>query len=217
MEDREEHRLQTLHLYNILDTKTEKTFDNLAKLASSICEAPISLVSFVDDKRQWFKASVGVTISETPRDIAFCEYAIRDDKVMIVEDATRDERFANNPLVIDEPGIRFYAGAPLVVADGERLGTLCVIDRKPRALTPTQLEALTILRDAVVAQLELRKAADDFVALQSLLPVCAWCRSVRTQGPAGEEWLPLYEYLSKHKSVTHGICPGCRTQVGIAK
>ncbi len=217
MSDKESHRLHTLQLYRILDTETERTFDNLAKLASSICEAPISVVSFVDDKRQWFKAKVGLSISETPKDQAFCAHAIQGDQVMIVEDATLDERFANNPLVIDEPRIRFYAGAPLIVADGERLGTLCVIDRKPRELTEMQLEALTVLRDSVVAQLELRKAADDFIALQSLLPICAWCRSVRTEGPGGEQWMPLYEYMSGQKTVTHGICPGCRVRVGITK
>ena len=217
MSDQESHRLHTLQLYRILDTETERTFDNLAKLASSICEVPISVVSFVDDKRQWFKAKVGLTITETPKDQAFCAHAIQDDKVMIVEDATRDERFANNPLVIGEPMIRFYAGAPLIVAGGERLGTLCVIDRKPRELTEMQLEALMVLRDSVVAQLELRKAADDFIAMQSLLPICAWCRNVRTEGPGGEQWMPLYEYMSGQKTVTHGICPGCRDRVGVAK
>lgn len=217
MNDRESHRVQTLKMYRILDTETEKTFNSLAKLASNICEAPISLVSFVDDKRQWFKAKVGLTISETPKDQAFCAHAIQDDQVMIVEDASLDKRFAKNPLVIDDPQIRFYAGAPLIVADGERLGTLCVIDRKPRALTETQLDALLVLRDSVVAQLELRKAAEDFTALQSLLPICAWCRSVRTEAAEGDKWVPLHEYLSENKAVTHGICPGCSSRIGIAK
>lgn len=210
MSSEEQDRLQTLQMYEVLDTATEKTFDNLTKLAASILQVPISLVSFVDDNRQWFKSRVGLDIKETPRDQAFCAHAIQADQIMIVEDASQDERFADNPLVTGEPGIRFYAGAPLVVADGQRLGTLCIIDRKPRTMGQSQLETLSILRDSVVAQLELRKAAKDFMALQKLLPICAWCRSVRREDADGEKWVPLYEYMSQQKSVTHGICPSCR-------
>lgn len=210
MSSEEQSRLQTLKMYEVLDTSTEKTFDNLTKLAANILQVPISLVSFVDDKRQWFKSSVGLDVKESPRDQAFCAHAIKTDQIMIVEDATMDQRFASNPLVTDNPGIRFYAGAPLIVGNGQRLGTLCVIDRKPRVLDKSQLEALSILRDSVVAQLELKKAAKDFIALQRLLPICAWCRSVRQEDANGEKWVPLYEYMSQQKSVTHGICPDCR-------
>ena len=171
-------------LYNSIESWTpspKKAFDDLAELAGVICDAPISLVSFVDAERQWFKSRIGVDVTETPRDQAFCAHAIKQNQIMVVEDATLDERFADNPLVTGEPGIRFYAGAPLVVSGGIRLGTLCVIDRNPRTLTKAQSRALTVLRDAVVTQLELRKAAQDLEAMESLLPMCSWCKKVRVE------------------------------------
>lgn len=211
--DLEKHRLHTLRMYQILDSATEKAFDDLASLASAMCDAPISLVSFVDKDRQWFKAKIGVEVSETPREYAFCAHAIESDDIMIVEDATRDNRFANNPLVNDDPKIRFYAGVPLVVSNGQRLGTLCVIDQHPRTLSEAQLRGLTILRNAVVAQLELRKAALELNALQSFLPMCAWCGNIRVDRPEGESWYSLEEYMQKIGSITHGICPKCSDSI----
>ncbi len=118
----------------------------------------MALISLVDDRRQWFKAAVGLTVSETPRGIAFCSHAIEQPDVFVVGDASKDERFAANPLVTDDPNLRFYAGAPLKTADGFQLGTLCVLDREARALTPDQLESLSALSRQVMAQLELRLA-----------------------------------------------------------
>jgi len=153
----ETKRLKVLWQYDVLDTVPEEVFDDLTELAARICEAPIALISLVDEKRQWFKSKVGVTVSETSRDVSFCAYAITQGELFIVPDATRDECFANNPFVTSEPKIRFYAGAPLITPDGHALGTLCVIDKVPRELRPEQKQALVILARHVVSQLELRR------------------------------------------------------------
>ncbi len=159
----ESKRLKVLWQYDVLDTVPEEVFDDLTELAARICEAPIALISLVDEKRQWFKSKVGVTVSETSRDISFCAYAITQGELFIVPDATRDERFANNPFVTSDPKIRFYAGAPLITPDGHALGTLCVIDKVPRELRPEQKQALVILARHVVSQLELRRRSRELV------------------------------------------------------
>ena len=153
----EKKRLKVLWQYEVLDTVPEEVFDDLTELAARICEAPIALISLVDEKRQWFKSKVGVTLNETSRDLSFCGYAITQPDLFIVPDATRDKRFAGNPLVTSEPKIRFYAGAPLITPDGHALGTLCVIDKVPRELRLEQKQALRILAHHVVSQLELRR------------------------------------------------------------
>jgi len=157
----EKKRLEVLWQYDVLDTIPEQVFDDLADLAASICEAPIALISLVDEKRQWFKAKTGVTVSETSRDVSFCAHALVEHELFIVPDATKDDRFSNNPLVTSEPKIRFYAGAPLITADGHALGTLCVIDKVPRNLRPDQKRALEILSRHVMTQLELRRHSQE--------------------------------------------------------
>ena len=152
----ETERLAALRRYRILDTEPERSFDDLALLASHICGTPMALITLVDERRQWFKSRVGVSIAETSRAISFCTHAIRQRDLFIVRDAKNDARFQDNPFVTGDPEIRFYAGAPLVTPDGHALGTLCVLDRTPRTLVPEQLEALDALRRQVESQLELR-------------------------------------------------------------
>src|SRR5436190_10742763 len=154
-------RLKVLWQYEILDTVPEEVFDDLTELAARICEAPIAMITLVDEKRQWFKSKVGVNINETSRDISFCGHAIEQSELFIVPDATLDSRFAENPLVTTDPKIRFYAGAPLVTPDGHALGTLCVIDKVPRELRLEQKQALRVLARHVMTQLELRRHAHE--------------------------------------------------------
>jgi anti-sigma regulatory factor (Ser/Thr protein kinase) len=190
VKDDETARLAALRQYRILDTEPERAFDDLALLASHICQTPIALISLVDADRQWFKARIGMDATETPRAVSFCTHAIEDHDVFIVPDAHDDERFRDNPLVTGGPFVRFYAGAPLMTPEGHTLGTICVIDSVPRTLTSDQREALDALRRQVQAQLELRRnlhelrtalaardhAEADVLKLGSLMPFCSTCQ-----------------------------------------
>jgi GAF domain-containing protein len=231
----EKQRLETLRGYEILDTEPEASFDDLTLLASYVCQTPVALISLIDADRQWFKSKVGVSVSETSRDIAFCASAILQPDVFIVPDASMDERFAESPLVAADPRIRFYAGATLM-ADGHALGTLCVLDRVPRQLTEEQVEALRALRRQVLAQLELRRnlkrlgqslaardraevekertlrdlkaALANIRTLEGLLPICISCKKIRDQKG---DWQPFEYFVRLHSEakVTHRICPDC--------
>lgn len=155
--ENEQERLKALYKYNILDSLAEEEFDRLTKLASIICGVPIALITLLDKDRQWFKSNIGMDGTQTDRNVSFCQYAITGDHLMQVKDASKDDRFVNNPFVINDPNVRFYAGQPLVDPDGYALGTLCVIDRKARMLTKEQQEALTLLGQEVVSQIIARQ------------------------------------------------------------
>src|SRR5687767_1401480 len=150
-------RLRALERLEVLDTEPELAFDDLARLAAEVCGAPFAIVSFVDEKREWFKASIGIKTREVPRDVAFGAKTIRHRDVLELPDASGDERFAANPLVAADPNLRFYAGAPLITEEGFPVGTLAVLDVVPRELSRGQLESLRSLARQVVAQLELRR------------------------------------------------------------
>jgi anti-sigma regulatory factor (Ser/Thr protein kinase) len=200
----ESARLAALKKYRILDTDPERAFDDLTMLASHICGTPIALISLVDADRQWFKSRVGLSISETSRSVSFCTHAINQRELFVVPDARDNDTFRDNPFVVAENGIRFYAGAPLVTPTGHALGTLCVLDSVPRTLTPEQVDALLALRRQVEAQLELRsnlleldealkardhaeaaqqrliadlrESLDNVKKLSALLPFCSECQ-----------------------------------------
>ncbi len=211
------------------------SFDDLTFLASCICQTPIALISLIDADRQWFKSKIGISMTETSRDIAFCASAIQQSDVFIVPDATEDDRFAENPLVVSEPRIRFYAGATLTT-EGQALGALCVIDRVPRTLSPEQLDALRALSRQVQAQFDLRRnlkrlgeslaardraeqekerslrelkaALANIHTLEGLLPICLSCKKIQDQGG---KWQPFEYYVRAHSEakITHKICPEC--------
>jgi len=140
--EQERKRLKALRRLGLLDSAPSPAFDRITRLAAAALNVPIMLVSLIDEKRQWFKAHFGIDVTETPRDISFCTYAVQDGEPLIVFDATQDPRFSSNPLVIGDPQIRFYAGIPLFTHDGHAVGTLCAIDRRPRQLNYEALEAL---------------------------------------------------------------------------
>lgn len=171
----EESRLRKLYELGILDTLEEQAYDDLTRLAAEICDTPIALVSLIDRDRQWFKSHYGLNARETPREVAFCAHAILGDDIFVVEESSKDERFCDNPLVTGEPHVEFYAGAPLIMSDNNKLGTLCVIGNKARTISPGQKDALKALARQVVSQLELRlkikelevldHAKDEFISM----------------------------------------------------
>lgn len=185
--EQEADRLRTLRSYKILDTKPEERFDELTQLAAIICGAPISLITLIDGDRQWFKSKVGLELAETPRAHAFCTHAIMQPQMFEVEDATKDQRFANNPLVTGDPHIRFYAGSPLATSDGHLLGTMCVLDREPRTLSAQQKTALEILGRQVIANMELRSNLRELEAALAARDAAA--------GPSGEAAAGLDEII----------------------
>lgn len=165
----EQERLHTLYSYEILDTDSEESFDNLTRLAAQICGTSTSVISFVDHERQWFKSCYGTGLKETARSVSFCTHTIKQDNILEVSDATLDERFKNNPKVTEDKGIRFYAGCPVVSPEGYNLGTLCVFDTVPRTLNDEQRRALKILAAQVMELVLLRKKNLELIDAKKLL------------------------------------------------
>jgi signal transduction histidine kinase len=154
----EKLRLEAVRNYEIIDTEENKDYDSLTSLASMICQMPVALITFIDDRRQWFKSHHGTELKENLREYSFCTHAIAgEEEIMVVNDATKDDRFADNPMVTGPTKVAFYAGVPLVNLDGFALGTICVFDQKPRDLTAEQRSALIILAKQVIDKIELRR------------------------------------------------------------
>ncbi|CAK6689594.1 GAF domain-containing protein [Synechococcus sp. BA-124 BA4] len=212
---REEARLEALKDYCILDTAPEQSYDDITLLATHLCEVPIALISLVDAERQWFKSRVGVDVSETSRDVSFCAHAILGKDTLVVRDAREDERFRDNPLVCQSPHIVFYAGVPLTTPEGARIGTLCVIDHRPRDLSDLQLRSLKALARQVVLQLELKRVSDQLAGaleridvMEELIPICSYCKGIRNdQG----YWGSVEAFIKSHDNVefSHGVCEAC--------
>ena len=160
-------RLAALRAYDILDTPQESDFDKIVMLAARICEAPISVINLIDETRQWFKAETGLGVRETPLDTSLCAHVILEDEFVEIPDTLADARTADNPLCLADPGLRFYAGALLKSKGGHPIGTLCVLDNQPRTLNPLQRDALRILADQVMTQLDLRAVIANETVLRS--------------------------------------------------
>jgi signal transduction histidine kinase len=177
----ETSRLEALARFDILDTEAEAEFDDFTRLAARICGTPVAQITFVDRDRQWFKSNFGTDVAEMPREIGFCAHTILNSTVMEIPDMLQDDRFRDNPLVAHAPSVRFYAGAPLVTADGAGIGSLCVLDVEPKALTDDQRDALEALSRQVVRQLELRSAIKrERLVNQQLSSTAAQLKDVNT-------------------------------------
>ncbi len=157
-DERETQRLAALARYHVMDTPREPSFDELASLTAKLCDAPIAVINLVGEGRQFFKAEVGLGVRETPLETSFCAIALLEDEMLVVHDLTLDARFVGNPLVCGNPHVRAYAGALLKTDDGQPIGTLCVLDHRPRDFTALQRDTLRVLARQVMAQLDLRRA-----------------------------------------------------------
>ena len=211
----EASRLAVLRSYEVLDTPPEQSLDDLAELAAHICATPAAFITLVDEHRVWLKAKVGAESTDTPRELSFCAHTILTDDLLVVADATKDPRFARNPLVTGGPGIRFYAGAPLVTPEGASLGALCVVDLAPRRLTVEQEQALRVLGRQVMTHLELRRHTLELAKRERLLTAIFDAEpegivllgadgTIRRINPAG---LEILEAASSRQLVGCGIVP----------
>jgi PAS domain S-box-containing protein len=200
----EARRLAALRRTAVLDTAPEQVFDDITALASAICGTPISLITLIDEQRQWFKSRVGLEVTETPRDIAFCHHTIQHTDVMIVPDARADPRFADNPLVTGDLGIQFYAGAPLITDDDQRIGTVCVIDQVPRRLDPSQVSQLETLARHASSLLTLRANQQELAQHRALL------QSILDNTPTTitvKDLAGRYVLANDAMAVLHGVGP----------
>ena len=217
-DDAERLRVEALHSYQLLDTASEAAFDDLATMAAELCDVPIAVVSLIDAHRQWSKAAHGCPRGEVERELSFCTHAIESDEALVVPDAQQDPRFCDNMMVVGEPYIRLYAGQPLIDRDGHRLGTLCLIDRKPRELDSSTRKVLDQISRQVVHLMELRRSnrllkecLDRVGQIAELVPMCSHCHSVRD---GEDEWQRIEQYFRDLNGTrfTHGVCPACLVQ-----
>ncbi|HET7536391.1 MAG TPA: GAF domain-containing protein [Candidatus Didemnitutus sp.] len=211
----EQKRLAALRLYHVLDTAPEEAFDDIALVAAEVAGVPTAIVSLIDERRQWYKAKIGAEVNEVPREQTFCTHTILGTEVMVVEDATADPRFAANPHVTKAQGVRFYAGAPILDDEGNALGSVCVVDSRPRQLGAPKQEVLMALARTTMVLLEQRRlshllaeALTEVKTVQGLLPICASCKSIRT---SDDYWERIEEYFSTRTDAlfSHGMCPVC--------
>ncbi|MGB3494220.1 MAG: GAF domain-containing protein [Elainellaceae cyanobacterium] len=212
-------RLEVLRQYRILDTPSEQSYDDITALAAYICDVPTALISLVDADRQWFKSKIGLEVSETSRDVSFCAHAISDQQIMVINDALKDDRFTDNPLVTCAPGIRFYAGVPLITPGGHSIGTLCIIDYQPRELSEPQVQMLNALARQVVTQLEQRRisaqladALDKIELIEGLVPICSYCKGIRDDEGYWSTVEKFIQHYSSDVEFSHGVCDRCMQQ-----
>ncbi len=208
----ETDRLSVLQSYELLDTPADEAFDRITRLASHLLGTPIALVSLIDAERQWFKSRQGLEAQETPREFAFCDHAIRGDDLLVVPDASLDDRFRDNPLVTGAPDIRFYAGAPLVAPCGSKLGTLCVIDRAPRQIDERQRQVLKDLAAIVMDEIELRRLASTDALTGAFnrryvmeLAEREWRRARRYKFPVSLAVLDIDEFKAVNDRFGHAV------------
>lgn len=209
-------RVDALRHYQILDSDYEEKFQSLVKLAAIICATPISLISLLDERRQWFKAVFGLEVAETSLDHSFCLHAVESgEDVYAIECASRHEVFGENPYVTGSPHIEFYAAAPLVTPDGVAIGTLCVIDSVPHELTNDQRAALGILARQVMLLFEYRKSSlelherlGELKVLEGFWKVCMYCRRIESDHG---KWVQFEAHVraKTHAEFSHGVCPDC--------
>ncbi len=211
----ESDRIKALRSYEILDSAPELTYDDFTHLAADLCDVPISFISLVDSHRQWFKSRLGTEVCETKREHAFCAHTILQNAVMVIPDTSLDERFHDSPLVLGSPYIRFYAGAPLTTPDGHAIGSLCVVDTKPRQPTRVQIQGLEALARQVMHLLELQRTMKELATalervktLEGLVPICCYCHGVRDDRGF---WNSLEKFMQDNSDfkLSHGICPDC--------
>jgi hypothetical protein len=203
----QEHaRLASLYAYDILDTPAEPSFDALTRLAARVSDAPVSLITLIDARRQWFKSCHGLALTETGRDVSFCGHVVADERPLVVPDTLNDERFHDNPFVTSAPFVRFYAGAPLCAPSGHVLGTICVVDYVPRELTREQQELLELLAQQALALLELRRS--ERAAHSRRLALETLDKQVREAAASAEGGLASSDDAPASARSTHSLAAG---------
>ena len=213
--ENEQERVELLRKLDILDSLAESSYDFIVGVASRLFDSPVAFISFLDENRQWFKATVGLEVKETPREVAFCNYTILNENILVVEDMQQDDRFKNNPFVKDDPSFRFYAGFPITLGDDLRIGTVCVLDNKPRTFSENDKMLLKELAEHVTDLIKIRKISDELreknrevQELQKLIPICSWCGKIKDDQ---NYWQSVESYISQqqHSKITHSICDDC--------